>query len=754
MGRRTVPIRYVQVFALLTGLLVLVLSVVTNVLSARSRNVEAQDNELGIALRQQTDALTAYFDRAGSIGLVLAGNPAFTDFYRAPGTMMEKVESSGALIHRVQEALSGLEALFPGMIGEACFIDSGGQEIARIVDGVAAAPAQLSAHEDHNAFFAPTLALGPGKVHQARAYQSPDTHDEVISNSTVVEAAGQRGLVHFEIALASFRMPETAAGVTASIIETDTGQTLVDTRTTGIQSADSTTTLLVARPDGTGIVTVGSRRIAFHRIARTVSNANAWTVAVSAPAVTTGWTRGLGVGPLALVAAALLAITTAGIGAWKQLTTARHASLHDALTGLPNRTLLRQRLQSELQGGGRVGLLSVDLEGFTEVNDQLGHPYGDQLLRLVGDRLREGAPTDATVARLGGDDYAVLLLGAGQADATRTAERLLTILHHTFEIDGTGIDLEASIGVACAPDHGDEADVLLRHADTAMHLAQQQHDGAQTYNPAGERHTPNRLALLGDLRRALDADDQITVHYQPKVDLQTGDLAGVEALVRWRHPSLGLVPPDRFISLAETTTLIHALTDRVLGIAVRQAQQWRATGHDIPVAVNLSTRCLHDESLPIRVFDLLDEVGLPSSMIELEVTESMAMRDPERVERVLAALHGGGARLSIDDFGTGYSSMSYLQRLPVDELKIDRSFIQQMDSGDSGTVLVNAAISLGHNLGLTVVAEGIEDAGTAVRLRELGCDIAQGYHFGRPMPPADLMAWVGERTIVDGPIPA
>ncbi|MEU4244778.1 bifunctional diguanylate cyclase/phosphodiesterase [Actinoplanes sp. NPDC026619] len=736
MTQRVVRLRRAaQVSAVAVGLSVLMLSVVTSALTSRNRQVEAQDGKLGVTLSQQMDALEDYFEQAQMVDQLLAANPAFTDFYQAPGTNQQKIDAGGALLRGVNDALASLETLFPGRIGEACFIDQNGSEIARVVDGVAATAGNLSQDEAENAFFAPTLALGPGKVYQAEKYRSEDTHDDVISNSTVVEAAGHRGMVHFEIALSSFRMPATATGLTASIIDADSRQVLVSSLGTG---ADQHLTGVTAQARDTGVTTIGSQRVAFRRLAATENNANSWYVAVSAPAVTAGWTRGLSVGSLALVAVALLTIVVAGVSGWNQLRAARRAALHDTLTGLPNRELLRLNLQSALRSGRPASVLAIDLERFKEVNDQLGYPHGDLLLRQVAERLTSTAPADATVARLGGDDFAVLLPGAGQATAEAMAELLLAELHRTFEIDGAGLDVEARIGVACAAADDIEGDALLRHADAAMQLAKAHHDGTQTYDPAVDRHASNRLALVGDLRRALETDDQLIVYYQPKVHLADGGLAGAEALVRWEHPTLGRIAPDQFIPLAETTTLIHALTDRVLAIAVRQAKAWQDNGLHLPVAVNLSTRCLHDRTLPGRVFELLERTGLPPSLLELEITESMVMADPERALSVLDALHAGGLRLSVDDFGTGHSSMAYLQRLPVDELKIDRSFVQQMSAGAAGSVLVRTAIGLGHSLGLSVVAEGIEDAATAAELRDLGCDIAQGYHFGKPMPADEL----------------
>lgn len=741
--------RAVQACALAAGLSVLVVSVVTSVLGDRNGRIKAQDGKLGVTLGQQVDALASYFEQARQIDLLLAQNPVFTDFYRAPGTNRQKIVAGGPLMRRVNDALGSLELLFPGRIGEACFIDSGGAEIARVVDDIAAAPDDLSPDEDENPFFAPTLALGPGNVYQAKKYESPDTHNDVISNSTVVTAAGQRGLVHFEIALSSFRMPPTASGLASSIIDAGSGQILVDSRSTGTPGADTGLARAVAGARADGVTTVGSRRVAFRRLAATESNANSWYVAVSAPAVTAGWARGFGVGSLALLVIALATILAAGFSGLTQLRATRRASLHDPLTGLPNRTLLRQRLQESLRTGRHGAVLVTDLERFSEVNELLSPRHGDLLLRQVADRLAATVPPDATVARMGGDDFAVLLPGADRSRAEATAADLLAALHRTFEVEGAGLDIEAHIGLAFAPEHGTDADLLLRNADTAMQRAQQHHDATRSYDPIADQHRPNRLALLGDLRRALESDDEITVYYQPKVALRHGELAGVEALVRWNHPQLGRVAPDQFIPLAETTTLIHALTDHVLGIAVRQAKQWQTEGLSLPVAVNLSTRCLQDPTLPGRVFDLLARIELPTALLELEITESMVMADPQRALTVLDALHDGGIRLSVDDFGTGHSSMAYLQRLPVDELKIDRSFVQEMAAGSSGVALVRTAIALGHSLGLSVVAEGIEDAHTAAELRNLGCDIAQGYHLGRPMPAEELDGWLTRHTASD-----
>jgi diguanylate cyclase (GGDEF)-like protein len=749
MSDRSRLARTARAIAFPLGLLVLLLSVAVSVTSFRDRQLAGQDHALGLTLQQQVANLENYFERARAINAVLAANPVFADFYEAPGTNQEKVDAGSPLVARVNDALAYLVRLFPGMVGEACFIDSSGAEIARVVDGVPAPPSALSHHEAENPFFAPTLALGPGKVYQAKEYESPDTHDAVISNSTVVRAAGHAGIVHYEIAIDSFRMETESGKIVASIVDADTGHVIVDSRPASSAAGDHTLGSFLHGGRDSGITTVDGRRIAFQRIVATDGNANDWFVAVSAPVVGGGWTQGLGAGPLALLLAGLLALLIGVASWWSHLRSVRRAASYDALTGLPSRALLIERLRDGLRDQRRTAVLFIDLRGFKDVNDVLGHHHGDLLLAEVAGRLERTVPAGATVARIGADDFAVLLPGIGLDEARAAGQDLLAVLHQPYPVDDISLDVEANIGVAAGPEHGADPETLLRHAETAMHEAEETATGVQSYDSAHDTNAPRRLELLGDLRRAIGTDDQISLHYQPKIDLASGRLAGVEALIRWSHPVLGRMAPDSFIPVAETTSLIRPLTDYVLREAVGQAKHWQQNGMPIPVAVNLSTRCLLDPYLADRVFSLLDRAGLPASLLELEITESMVMADPERALAVLRSLHDGGIRLSVDDFGTGHSSMTYLRILPVDELKIDRSFVQNMTDSDGDAVLVRTAITLGHNLGLSVVAEGIEDELTASALHDLGCDIAQGYHFGRPMPAADFDSWYTERSDSD-----
>ncbi|MDT0274671.1 putative bifunctional diguanylate cyclase/phosphodiesterase [Blastococcus goldschmidtiae] len=421
----------------------------------------------------------------------------------------------------------------------------------------------------------------------------------------------------------------------------------------------------------------------------------------------------------------------------------RHRSTHDALTGLPNWVLLRDRLGQGLAAATRsdteVALLLIDLDRFKEINDSLGHSYGDKLLVQVGPRLRSVLRDMDTVGRLGGDEFVVLLPAVdGVAEAQAVAERLRQALHQPFDVDGVILDVEASIGIVLSPWHGADSEELLRNADIAMYAAKELKGGAVVFQPEVHATTPVRLSVLGDLRRALDSDDELFLNYQPKVTLDGERIEGMEALLRWQHPVQGLIPPGDFILVAEGTGIILRLTERVLDLALAQQRRWMDGGTAVPVAVNLSTRCLLDASLPDLVQRLLAEHGVPAHLLRLEVTESAVMGDAARCMDVLQRLHDLGVHLSIDDFGTGYSSMAYLRRLPVDELKIDRSFVMGMTTTPQDLVLVRTAVDLGHNLGLTVVAEGVESVEHVATLRELGCDIAQGYHYGRPMA-ADRM---------------
>ncbi len=418
-----------------------------------------------------------------------------------------------------------------------------------------------------------------------------------------------------------------------------------------------------------------------------------------------------------------------------------HDALHDALTGLPNRTLLADRFNQALRTGASVGLLLIDLDRFKEINDTFGHHYGDALLTQVGPRLSAALREVDTVARLGGDEFAVLLHDVRCVnDAVVVAEKLRAALETPFRVEDVDLDIEASVGVVLSGEHGEDPTTLLQRADIAMYVAKSQNLGVFAYDADADGHSPAKVALLGDLRRALDRRE-LTLHYQPKVSISGGDVVGAEALVRWQHPARGLLFPDSFIPLAEHTGLIGPLTTYVLDSALAQARAWLDTGHPLTVSVNLSARNLLDSRLPAEVAGLLGQHGVPAELLELEVTESAIMTEPERAHSLLEELSALGVRISIDDFGAGYTSLGQLKNLPVTELKIDKSFVLTMDSDSSNALIVQSVVDLGHNLGLTLIAEGVETAQALSTLRGYGCDVAQGYHIARPLAAAAFDQW-------------
>ncbi|MFE6174161.1 putative bifunctional diguanylate cyclase/phosphodiesterase [Streptomyces sp. NPDC056464] len=419
--------------------------------------------------------------------------------------------------------------------------------------------------------------------------------------------------------------------------------------------------------------------------------------------------------------------------------------LRDPLTGLPNRQWLLERIWTALDDAERIGarsaLMLIDLDRFRSVNDTLGHLAGDRLLLQIADRLRLALPRGAEAARLGGDEFAVLLpVADSTTSATRVARSLVTALSSPLDLDGLTLVLEASAGVAVFPDHALDAEGLLRRADVAMYQAKRDRTGVEVYESKRDSNTPDRLGLLGDLRRALDAHE-VELHYQPKVRFD-GQVAGLEALVRWVHPERGKVPPDEFIAIAESSGLMPHLTEYVLETALGQVARWRSQGLFVPVAVNVSPRDVHTPGFAGSVAARLARHGVPAGALQLEITEHVLLEDPQRAADTLAGLTGHGVKMSLDDFGTGYSSLVHLRRLPVSELKIDRSFVARLAVDTEDAEIVRCTVDLAHSLGLLVVAEGVEDDETWERLRDLGCDAVQGWLVAAAMPPEETTAWL------------
>jgi len=425
---------------------------------------------------------------------------------------------------------------------------------------------------------------------------------------------------------------------------------------------------------------------------------------------------------------------------------AQHQALHDALTGLPNRTLLRDRVEQAILVAQRdetvLALLIMDLDRFKEVNDTLGHHTGDELLRQVGLRVRKILRASDTVARMGGDEFGVVLpMVADAQQASRVAQLLVKTLEQPFTVNGHAVSIGASIGITMYPEHGTDVETLLRQADVAMYIAKRGATGHAVYSWLRDGHDPDRLNLVGELREGIERNE-LVLHYQPKLSLRTGDCGRVEALVRWQHPRHGLMQPDQFIPLAEQTGLIKPLTRWVLETALRQCRAWHDSGLDIVVGVNLSMRNLHDPELVEQVVELLKTTGVQPASLKLEVTESTLMTDPQRALAALTRFRDIGVEVAIDDFGTGHASLSYLKQMPVSEIKLDRSFVSDMRTDKQDYTIVRSTIELAHDLGLRVIAEGVEDQATWDLLVELGCDLAQGYYMSRPLPEAGLRRWL------------
>ena len=423
-----------------------------------------------------------------------------------------------------------------------------------------------------------------------------------------------------------------------------------------------------------------------------------------------------------------------------------HLALHDALTGLPNRRLFLERLAVALveaqAAAAQVAILLIDLDRFKEVNDRLGHHVGDLLLQAIGPALAEDVGTEVTVARMGGDEFALCVPNCdGTDEAVRVAKQIIARLGLPFAIDSYTVDIGASIGIALFPGHAADVSTALQRADIAMYVAKETRGGYEVYSPERDPNRRQRISSPSELRRATELG-QLVLHYQPKADVRTGRAMGIEALVRWNHPILGLVGPVEFIPLAERAGLMGPLTTFVLEQSLQQCARWRDQGVPLRLAVNVSVQSLYDESFPSLVASLFARSELDASQLVLDVTESTVMADPRRAQRVLGELGALGVTLAIDDFGTGYSSLAYLKQLPVSELKIDKSFVLGMATDSDDAVIVHSTIDLGQKFGLEVVAEGVESLRVWRLLERLGCDLAQGSYVCPPLPPEQLTEWL------------
>jgi diguanylate cyclase (GGDEF)-like protein len=468
---------------------------------------------------------------------------------------------------------------------------------------------------------------------------------------------------------------------------------------------------------------------------------------ISAGTTQLSWEVGIGLGLLYLVLAGISVSLTRRLR--REARENRFLARHDALTRLPNRMLFRERtadiVAAANRHGGHCAVAVIDLDRFKEVNDTLGHHTGDQLLLELSQRLSASRIDGAVIARLGGDEFGVVLpMVEDQLEATRQLFELRLLLEDDVQLRGLPVSVQASIGYALAPDDGTEVDGLLQFADVAMYHAKSRHLGVARYDAAYDTYDAAQLALVAELRTAIE-QGQLMLHYQPKVTTDTGDVRAVEALVRWNHPVKGIVAPDAFLPVAEQTDLIDPLTSWVLDAALRQLRVWDAEVGDLAVAVNISARSLTRPDFADEVLAALEESRVAPERLLLEITETALVVDPERAARMLAKLQRAGVRVSIDDFGRGQTSLGYLSHLALYELKIDKSFVLARDD-PTNAAIISSVIQLGHNLGLQVVAEGVETSETFEWLRSNGCDIAQGFLFARPMPADAMTDWLRARS--------
>ncbi len=744
---------------LLAGLLPLGLGALLLVRESDNQAQHAQDARLRTAAASEATALGQSFARARALLKVTAASPVWRRLL-AERSRSGAGAAGQAVRREVHDALVALRAGYGRRLaGGAEAIDDTGTELAAARPPGWAPPRRLAGGESLQRFFWASLNLPAGTVYQTVPYITDDTHQSVVTSSTAANA-GRLGrvVIELQVPVESLRREARlrSRGADVLVLDARTGRVVFDSADplgagTSLAPPDLRGLRAVTRTGRpAGLADVGARRAAYVHLDPAGTNANDWYVVVDAPhppqlrptapaqAVLTLMVLGLG--------ALGLALGRQSAAIRREAERTAHQATHDELTGLPNRLLFRDRVERAIAAARRdakqTAVVVMDVDRFREINDTLGHQAGDRVIAAVAARLRGAMRASDSLARLGGDEFAILMPSImEESAAVALATRIRTALSAPLLIQGVTLDLHASIGIAAYPDHGDDVTALLQHAEIAMYVAKDTRSAVEIYNPATDEHSTERLALVGELRHALDRDE-LVVHYQPQATIADGRVRWVEALVRWQHPERGLLGPYEFVHLAEHTGLIHPLTHHVLRVALEQCRTWRDRGMELSVAVNLSVRDLVDLDLPGAIAAELDRCGLPPQALGIEITETMLVLDPNRTVEVLARLQQLGVRISLDDYGTGWSSLQYLSRLPVDELKIDRSFVRELTSSRAGSSIVESTVDLARKLGLTTVAEGVETVEMWDRLAKLGCDVAQGYFISRPLPADELEAWL------------
>ena len=732
------------------GLVLLLAGLGSGLLATQA--ADDQDHNLGLAGASRVTAVDDYAERARAVTLLASHSAAFANFYRAPGSRESRITGhtgDADLMPRVETALQDLGTLFPDSIASASFIDRSGAENARVVGNTPVQPEDLDQDRTDAVFFDQTFELPYDKVFQSAPYRSESTGEWVVANAAKVNTGPgvSPAIVSFEITIESFRLAfySDDPDHQVRVVDLLDGRVVIDsTHPQDVDAplgnpSDRSLRWVQTAPDAALRSRDGMRHVVRH--ARRDSNvATTWAVVVSTPDRSGVWGAPFAPGPLTVSGAGLLLLALSMVGNLRHGRSMHRAARRDELTGLFNRRAARECAEVMLTRERGLAVILFDLDRFKHVNDSLGHHAGDHLLTVLGQRLAEVVrEPDDVVARLGGDEFVVLARGVHDDDSIKVlCERLTRAVSAPVTVDGIDVSVGASIGIALAPEHGTDYGTLLQRADIAMYDAKGRRAGWQVYRDEFAGNDRAGLVLDADLRRAV-ADGELTVHYQPIFTVGSGELTGVEALVRWQHPERGLLMPGLFVPFAETTGAIKAVTRAVLDLVLDQVVAWRETGVDLTVSVNVSAHDINDPVFADRVAELLAERGLPGSSLVIELTETALLADPDAASVVLWRLAQLGVRIAIDDFGSGYASLLYLRRFPVSALKLDRSLVQGLTVDATDAALVRWTIEMAHALGVTCIAEGVEDVATLDALEALGCDQAQGYHLQVPVPAPDLV---------------
>ncbi len=743
--------------SLLLALGVITLMVAGGAMFLHNQAIEQADESRRLAAAERVSTINENFERNRAITLLAARESAFVDFYRAPGTREERILRGGRLMQRVNDFIDYLQELYPDSIGEASFIDRSGAENARVLHGRPAAPSELSPDESEEPYFFPAFAAPIGQVYQSAPYFSADTGEWVISHATKIDTGRviSPAIVHFEVRIESLAeaLGEPIPGSEVRLVDVRTGDVInsaVPQRAGDLLDVpgddDFAWVKTATAKSGTTHVSDGKRH-ALRLVSSGRGNANLWAVVVSTPQPAGPWVMATSRGPVAATTfVGLLCLALSVVAYVRHGRDMKLAARVDDLTLLPNRLAFRERLNELLRDGRRCAVLLLDLNRFKEINDTLGHQAGDELLFEVGRRLQRSMRGHGeAAARLGGDEFVVVAPGVETTEgALKLAERIERQLEHPLQIQGVPIRLSASVGVALIPTHANEFGAVLRCADIAMYAAKEHHAGPVVYDSGLDMHSPQRLGLDAQLAHAV-ANDELEIFYQPIYDLETRRVSRLEALVRWRHPKLGLLKPAEFIPRAEETGFIRVITRAVLWKSLDHLAEWRASGLDVSLNVNVSAAELSDEFFASEVRALLVAQSVPAHYLTLELTESALLTESQRSADNLRSFTAMGVGLAIDDFGTGYSSLAQLRMCPATQLKIDGNLVASMVNSPVDALIVRSTIELGDSLGLVVIAEGVENETTLGMLEMMGCREVQGHLFAPAEAFGNVREWLPGR---------